>query len=226
MASAARSSSAGSLRRRAMRHGDEVGVVALMESTIVLGKPVHGADLAAYVRACFAPYAGRRRRDAAVVVDSDQRIVGYALVCTDPSAGERDARWASVRLGVAIVRLWLTGRLSPATRRFYVARLRDVRGLLGSSGERAMLPHAHVNVEAGRRSGTAALLLLEHVDQRVAAAGYTRWIGEVNAPTGRRVAALERLGFTVVGRTPNNTLSRLTGSPVERLTLHRDVAPL
>ena len=89
-----------------------------------------------------------------------------------------------------------------------------------------MLPHAHVNVEAGRRSGTAALLLLEHVDQRVAAAGFTQWIGEVNAPSGRRLAALERLGFTVVGRTPNRTLSRLTGDPVERLTLRRDVAPL
>ena len=41
---------------------------------------------------------------------------------------------------------------------------------------------------------------------------------------GRRVAALSRWGAEVVSRRPNGTLSWLTGSPVERLTVLRRVS--
>jgi hypothetical protein len=48
-------------------------------------------------------------------------------------------------------------------------------------------------------------------------------MGEVNAPLGARVSALERLGFAVVKRQKNHTLSQLTGRVVERLTVERQL---
>ena len=58
----------------------------------------------------------------------------------------------------------------------------------------------------------------------VAAAGFESWYGEMNARAGRRVAALSRWGGEIVSRRPNGTLSWLTGSPVERLTVLRRVS--
>jgi hypothetical protein len=48
--------------------------------------------------------------------------------------------------------------------------------------------------------------------------------GEMNARAGRRVAALSRWGAEIVSRRPNGTLSWLTGSPIERLTVVRRVS--
>jgi hypothetical protein len=206
-----------------MRTDDVEAVTQLMETTIVLGQPVAGVDLGDYVRACLSPFVGRRARDAAVVVDDDGRIVAYALVCTDPPSGERAARRAVVGLVMRTLVRGAHGGLGAATRRFYVDRLRDMKGLASSAGPRRANPHAHLNIAAGTRSGTAALLLLEHVDTRVALAGFEHWVGEVNAPSGRRARALERLGFEVVDRRPNLTLSRCAGQPVERLTLLRRI---
>jgi hypothetical protein len=58
----------------------------------------------------------------------------------------------------------------------------------------------------------------------VAVAGFESWYGEMNARTGRRVAALGRWGAEVVARRRNGTLTWLTGSPVERLTVLRHVS--
>jgi hypothetical protein len=58
----------------------------------------------------------------------------------------------------------------------------------------------------------------------VVAAGFESWDGEMNARAGRRVAALNRWGAEIVSRRPNGTLSWLTGSPVERLTVLRRVS--
>jgi hypothetical protein len=46
----------------------------------------------------------------------------------------------------------------------------------------------------------------------------------MNARAGRRVAAIGRWGAEIVSRRPNGTLSWLTGSPVERLTVVRHVS--
>ena len=88
--------------------------------------------------------------------------------------------------------------------------------------ESAGLPHAHMN--ATTTGGLSGRLLADHVDAVVAAAGFESWYGEMNARTGRRVAALSRWGAEIVARRPNGTLSWLTGSPVERLTVLRHVS--
>jgi hypothetical protein len=204
-----------------MRVDDVAAVTDLMESTLVLGRPLGGADLRDYVRACLEPYVGRRARDAAVIVDDHRRVLGYALVCVDPARGEVDTRRAMLRLGARVLWTALRGQLNPVTRRFYLARIRDIAGLMSVGSARTTRPHAHLNIDIAVRSGTAALLLLDHIDARVAAAGFGEWIGEVNAPEGRRAGALERLGFVVIERRRNVTLSWCAGRPVERLTLLR-----
>jgi hypothetical protein len=81
--------------------------------------------------------------------------------------------------------------------------------------------HAHLNLRPGLRAGWAGRWLADHVDAVCRRAGAPAWYGEINAPAGRRAAALERLGGEVVDRAPNRTLSALIGAEVERLTVLR-----
>ena len=208
---------------RSYRPCDYPQVVGLMASTMLLGAPMIGNGITHYVEACLAPYLENPEPDAAVVVDGDGTVIAYALVCVDPKAGERAARRATCRLALTVGGIWLRGRLDRESARFYWARVRDLGGLLRGTGLRSTSPHAHLNVASGLRSGSAALMLRDHIDATVRSSGHSQWCGEVNAIEGRRDTALTRLGFEVVGRTPNHTLSRFIGRRVERLALRRQL---
>jgi len=79
-----------------------------------------------------------------------------------------------------------------------------------------------VNVE-GETGFAPGRMLAEHVDAVLRAKGIDAWYGEVNAPRGRRAAALERWGARVVDRVDNHTFSWLCHMPIERLTIVRPV---
>lgn len=205
---------------RSLEDGDDDAVRRLFRSTLVLGTPV-GFELAGierYESLCIDWYLTTGRATAAVAVEGTE-VVGYALVCTDQAAHARAVRRSSVRLGVWIVPRLLSRRLTPSARRFWVRRGADALELWRAGSAAPMPAHAHVNVADGARSGAVARALVAHVDGVVRRAGLPGWFGEVNAPAGRRSRALERLGGTVVRRTPNWTLSYLCGRPVERLTV-------
>jgi hypothetical protein len=215
-----------SLHTRPLRSTDEPELRRVFRSTIALGHPVElGAEFDAllrpYERLCLDWYLDAGREQACVLRDGD-RVVGYALVCLDPEAFGRWERRAGARFTAHVVPRLLARRYPASVGRFYRLRLRDGWDLWRHSEDRVSgLPHAHLNATTTR--GLPGRLLADHVDAVVGAAGFESWYGEMNARSGRRVAALSRWGAEIVSRRPNNTLSWLTGSPVERLTVLRHV---
>jgi len=216
-----------SLYTRPLRSTDEPELRRVFRATIALGRPVSlGADFDAalrpYERLCLEWYLRTAREQACVLRDGD-RVVGYALVCLDPEGFARWQQRAGARFTAHVVPRLLARRYPTSIRRFYRLRLRDGWDLWRHSEDRvAGLPHAHMN--ATTMGGLPGRLLADHVDAVVAAAGFDSWYGEMNARAGRRVAALSRWGAEIVSRRPNGTLSWLTGSPVERLTVLRRVS--
>ena len=216
-----------SLYTRPLRSTDEHELRRVFRATIALGHPVSlGADfdgaLRPYERLCLEWYLRAGREQACVLRDGN-RVVGYALVCLDPEAFARWQQHAGARFTAHVVPRLLARRYPASIRRFYRLRLRDGWDLWRHSEDRvAGLPHAHMN--ATTMGGLPGRLLADHVDAVVAAAGFESWYGEMNARAGRRVAALSRWGAEIVSRRPNGTLSWLTGSPVERLTVLRRVS--
>jgi hypothetical protein len=216
-----------SLYTRPLRSTDEPELRRVFRATIALGRPVSlGADFDAalrpYERLCLEWYLRTAREQACVLRDGD-RVVGYALVCLDPEGFARWQQRAGARFTAHVVPRLLARRYPTSIRRFYRLRLRDGWDLWRHSEDRvAGLPHAHMN--ATTMGGLPGRLLADHVDAVVAAAGFESWYGEMNARAGRRVAALSRWGAEIVSRRPNGTLSWLTGSPVERLTVLRRVS--
>jgi hypothetical protein len=214
------------LRIRPLRAPDEPELRRVFRSTIAMGRPVShdaaaDAALRPYERLSLEWYLGPGRAHASVLHDDD-RVVGYALVCVEPDAFARWQRRAGARFAAQVVPRLALRRYPASIRRFYRLRLRDGWDLWRHADDRvAGLPHAHFNATApGALPGR---LLADHVDEAVAAAGFDSWFGEMNARSGRRVAALGRWGAEIVSRRPNATLSWLTGAPVERLTVLRHV---
>jgi hypothetical protein len=213
-----------SLHTRPLRSTDDPELRRVFRGTIALGHPVSldagfEAALRPYERLCLEWYLRAAREQACVLRDGD-RVVGYALVCLEPEAFGRWQQRAGARFTAHVLPRRLTRRYPAPIRRFYRLRLRDGWDLWRHSEDRvAGLPHAHVN--AATMGGLPGRLLADHVDAVVAAAGFDSWYGEMNARAGRRVAALSRWGAEIVSRRPNGTLSWLTGSPVERLTVLR-----
>ena len=199
-------------------------VRAIFRATLVLGRPGVLADdmLDRYESLCLSWYLGPGRADAAVVEDRG-RLVGYALVCTDSASQRGWERREAARFVRFVVPRLLLRRWDRRTTGFCRRRLRDGVDLWRAGGDPPARAHAHVNIVAGRRTGQAGRLLLDHVDARCRARGLTAWYGEINAPRGRRAAALDRLGVRVVRSTPNRTLTWLSGAPVDRLTVLRQV---
>lgn len=149
-------------------------------------------------------------------------VCGYALVCTRPIEYERWLRRRAlsflVRTGVATMSPLPSGQ-------FLRLRVADGWHRWRDPFRPPMGAHAHLNAAPGARNGSAARMLVDHIDTQCRRAGVPGWFGEINAPVGRRAAALARLGITVVHRTPNATMSWLGGEPVERLTVLRHVKP-
>ena len=202
---------------------DDEAIAALFDSTLALGEPL-GFDLAriaAYRRLCLGWYLGPGRDDAAVAVDAANRVVGYALVCTDEAAYERWMRPLAHRFIAGTFVALLTARLDRPSTRFYYDRARDAFALRDNHRMRPMPAHAHLNVGRTQRSGSIALALRDHIDARCRLAGHPGWSGEINARAGTRRRALERIGLEVVSSEVNHTLSRTLGTEVIRLTVVR-----
>jgi hypothetical protein len=216
-----------SLHTRPLRSTDEPELRRVFRATIALGHPVSRgthfeAALRPYERLCLEWYLRAGREHACVLRDGD-RVVGYALVCLEPEAFARWQQRAGARFTAHVVPRLVARRYPAPISRFYRLRLRDGWDMWRHPEHRiAGLPHAHLN--ATTTGGLPGRLLADHVDSVVAAAGFESWYGEMNARAGRRVAALGRWGAEIVARRENGTLTWLTGSPVERLTVLRHVS--
>ncbi|MGH8932647.1 MAG: hypothetical protein ACRDZO_18985 [Egibacteraceae bacterium] len=211
------------MRVRSAQPADRDAIRGLFRATVAGGRPLafRMPGFEGYEKLCLGWYLGPGLAAAAVAVEEDHRVVGYALVCADEPAYRR---WVQPRAlvwaGQAYVRMAWPATSVPA-RRFLRLRLADGMAAWWASGAPPMPVHAHLNVSAGSRCGVASSLLVLHIDAVCARLGAAGWYGEINARQGRRVAALERLVGEVTHRAPNRTLSWVTGHPVERLTIVR-----
>lgn len=211
------------MNTRGLRPGDDRAVEAIFAATVALGNPLPFPcpDFDAYAELCLSWYLGPGRDDAVVLVEHEE-VVGYALVCRDGDGHRRWSRRAGATWTLATTRAVLVGRYPEEAERFYRLRLKD--GWHALLGPPPPCPaHLHVNVVAGHRGAAAGRLLVEAAEERLRAARVAQWYGEINAPVGRRGAALQRRGGRVVLRQPNHTLSWLAGRPVERLRVTRAV---
>lgn len=205
---------------------DDNNVGWLFERTLGLGRPLpfRLPGLEHYRELSLGWYLGPGRDDVAVV-EFCGRFVGYVLVCVDEPDHQRWLRrrgpGLAVRMEVAALRT--RGEAGRAGRRFYADRLSEMRELRHAGGG-PMPVHAHLNLDAIARNGTAALQALAHVDSCSRRVGAPGWYGEINTIEDRRAAALERLGLEVVHRSANRTMTRALGQPVARLTVVRRVA--
>ncbi len=211
---------------RPVRPGDDRAVEAIFAETVALGRPLPFAwdGFERYADLCLSWYLGAGRDDV-VVLEDDERVVGYALVCADGRAHRRWQRTAAASWALRATTDVLKGRLADEVERFCRLRLRD--GWAGWIGSPPPCPaHLHVNVVAGHRGASAGRLLLDAAEERLRQAGMAQWYGEVNAIAGRRASALERHGARVVQRRPSLTMSWLAGRPVETLRVTRTVPPV
>lgn len=208
---------------RDLRPGaDDAIIRTLFIQTFCLGRPAQFELPAAYIDLCLGWYLGPGAHEAAVV-EHDGEVVGYALVCSDPNAHHRWVRRATAAFASSLAPRCLR-RDAKQLRAFARARLRDLGAVRASTVLPPMPVHAHLNIVSSQRSGSAAVLLRQHIDHRARLAGAQGWFAEVNAPVGRRLQALERVVGPVTDRRPNHTLTWMTGGAVERLTVVRHLA--
>ena len=81
-----------------------------------------------------------------------------------------------------------------------------------------------MNVVPQRRSGSVARALVDAVDQWCRDGGVDEWEGEINAVSGTRRRAIERVVGQVVSGRYNHTFSWFVGDKVMRYTVRRTVA--
>jgi hypothetical protein len=212
---------------RPLTAADAPEVAAIFRETIALGKPLPGEvpDFAAYEDFSLGWYLGPGTPDCAVV-ETEDRLDGYVLVCTDPDGFERHRRRAARRFLSRVGPRLALGRYPPFAARFYRLRLRDGWELWRRARRTAPGAHAHFNVRPGARSGLLVRDFVAHVDRVCAAAGWETWTGEMNSRGGLRSRVLERYGNAIVGRSRNHTLSWLAGEEVERLTVVRPIGDI
>lgn len=212
---------------RPFRDDDAAAVRRLFWTTLVGGAPTPFDPahplMRSYEALCLDWYLGAGARSASVIVDGKDEPVGYALVCCDQRSARRSAVRASVRFLAAATDSAVRGRLDARLRTFARLRMRDATTLARPRRHDVPDAHAHLNLSAEARNTRCVLAVRDVIDRTVVESGHYGWAGEINTRRGRRARALERSGFTVVGRDPNHTLSWLTGEPVERLTVVRQV---
>ncbi len=204
---------------------DDEKVRRLFARTLLLGEPLpfplSGASQ--YQHVCLGWYLGAGRADAGLAIDEAGQVLGYALVCTDGRAHARWSRRHSIMLATRLLGRLLTFRLSRDSRRFYAERARDSLALWRGQASPPMPVHAHLNIDNRARSGSAAVALRDHIDERCRRSGQSGWFGEMNAREGTRERAVERIGLQIVHRKGNHTLSTSLGRSVVRLTVVRRV---
>lgn len=207
------------LSARTLRPTDDEVIRHIFWSTLGLGTELAGLPrLQGYEELCLRWYLEQERANARMLVDAEVPQ-GYVLVGTRAREHRRWLRSRAVRFALTSVP-HLVGRRAQGPASEFI-RLRIADGWALRSGPRPMPVHAHLNLLAPGRHGRLARLAVDHVDEVSRRAGSPGWFGEVNAPVGRRAAALERLDLRVTHRSSNRTLTALTGRPVERLTVVR-----
>lgn len=211
---------------REVRKGDWGQIASIFWNTFVLGSPIpfQVSQRRAYEDLVLGWYRDHPQLSRVVAVEG--RVVGYVLVCTDQRPFEREQRRAGLRYVRQVGRALADPRMSRSERRFVFYRLVDGYEAWRDEDPKAVGAHAHFNVAGGYRSGLLVRDFVEHIDQVCREAGLTHWTGQINAREGRRLGLLLRHGFHVETRTPNRTLSWLTGSRVERLTVVREIGEI
>jgi hypothetical protein len=160
-----------------------------------------------------------------MVASCDGEVVGYSIFCTDPEAMNRWLARRSLRIFVDVMEMLVTGRLSRVGWGFYLRRTFDSILIMWSRrrGEAGDLPHAHLNIREGFRTGSVALQLLNGIDEQCRRVGAAAWLGEINGTENTRRRAVERLLGEVIDVRRNVTHSWLSGRTVNRISVRRTV---
>lgn len=200
----------------------------IWRTTLAMGSPIAFAyrDLQAYESLALDWYLDPANHDArradAVVVEEDGDIRGYLLACLDEDHFSRWATRRAVRWGArSIARLPL---MSKDARRFVRLRIRDGLHAWRHQAPSPYPAHMHFNLDPELRGVGIGHHLVGWMDRRVEAAGLGGYTGELNAPVGGSLRAIEAGGGRVVGRVPNRTFSWLLGAEVERCVIARSLA--
>ena len=212
------------LRLRPLEPRDRADVSKIFWDTMALGQPLpfELAAGSAYEELAQAFFVGPAcAHHGRVLVDGDDRVAGYVLVTDDLDALESFQRRAAVKYAAGVARAAASGRLDRQSAAFHRLRFLDGWYSLREAPSPPQPVVGHFNIERGRRAFPAGRLLTDHIDQVAREAGAEGWFGEMNAFTGKRTPALSRVGWSLVHRMPNLTLSWLRGRPVERFTAVR-----
>lgn len=200
-------------------------VVAIFWDTFALGSPIPFRLTTADVYERLALDWYRDHPEPSRVAMVDGQIVGYVLVCLNHAAFEAN----QIRNGLSYLRHVLplfTTPISRYERKFILSRLIDGFEAWRDEDPMAVGAHAHFNVAQGFRSGLLVKEYVEHIDAMCSEAGLTHWFGQMNARNGRRIRLLEEYGFTVMSARYNRTLSWMTRSEVQRITVIREIGSL
>lgn len=212
------------MQLRALTPADHMAVTRIFWSTCAAGAalPEWPPAAAAYADLCLGWYLGPAAATAAVAVDGQDRVVGYALCSVDPQGARRwQRRAAAAWVGAAAAHV--AAGASRWQREFLRRRLLDASRAARARVPRPWPAEVHVNVEVGHRRQVGRLLLA-HLDATCAQRGVGGWCAEMTAVQGRRTRAVTAGGARVLARTPSATWTWLRGVPVERVVLARDLA--
>lgn len=210
------------LRREGIS-GYENEIRRIFWDNILIGHPLpfELAARRAYERLCLGWYFENPHHSAVVIVDG--RVVGYSLVCSNQIAHQIDQRRRILKLAMAILGALITRRMSVASIRFYLLRIKDSSTIVKS---RHAIPadvdvHAHVNIDVSHHDGQVALCLRDHIDSVCRGTGRAGWFGEMNAVGGKRIVGIRRVVGDIVATHTNHTLTWLMNERVDRLTTVR-----
>ncbi len=198
---------------------DEPAIRSVLQQTMVLGQPLPFPvqDLDLLLDYFLGFYLACEPEAGLVVVDPSDRVVGYLLGTTQPTAQSRWQRREALRLAWR----WLTHwrRYDAFTRYFYRLRLRDARETIVNP-DPPLPAHYHWHLLPEVR-GHFGRILARSFATYCRDRGVTGFGGEYPLLEGRKDEALfRRTGAQVVHRAPHHTLTGLLGTPVTRLTLY------
>jgi hypothetical protein len=208
--------------------GYEDEVRRIFRATLIVGKPMSAnlINFDLYESMCLDWYLIHEPANAAVVLDENHCVLGYALVCLETETYERWLKAKAYKVARKNFIALLLGRMSKVDRQFYSRRFLDsfTVALSRSKADIHSEPHAHLNIVPGSRTGGTALTLLEHIDTVCRKSGSNSWVGEVNAMGNKRSKALVRVVGQVIDSKKNRTASHFAGTEVNRLTVRRTLA--
>lgn len=178
-----------------------------------------------YEDLCLSWYLLHGKQGSVVVIDTESdQVVGYALLCLDPDAYRRWVNRHARRLCIRVMASFVSRRLTTTDKAFYWNRALDSLTVVRSRSRTSSsaVPHVHMNLKSDARAGRPALMLLAHVDDACAQAGFDSWVGEINAIEGSRHKAVRRIIGDIEDVAVNRTASYFLNSRVVRMTVRRE----